>query len=74
MGRVAGIIAHEINNPLESVTNTFYLLREHPSLDDTDSLRAIYAKLGEEELARVSHYTANPRLLSGIEASCEVSS
>ncbi len=26
MGRVAGIIAHEINNPLEAITNTFYLL------------------------------------------------
>ena len=32
MGRVAGIIAHEINNPLEAITNTFYLLRDHPSL------------------------------------------
>ena len=31
MGRVAGIIAHEINNPLEAITNTFYLLRYDPS-------------------------------------------
>jgi signal transduction histidine kinase len=54
MGRVAGIIAHEINNPLESVTNTFFLLRDHPSLDDE---ARYYAKLGEEELARVSHIT-----------------
>jgi PAS domain S-box-containing protein len=34
MGRVAGIIAHEINNPLEAITNAFYLLRNHPSLDE----------------------------------------
>ena len=54
MGRVAGIIAHEINNPLESITNTFYLLRDHPSLDEE---ARYYAKLGEEELLRVSHIT-----------------
>jgi PAS domain S-box-containing protein len=54
MGRVAGIIAHEINNPLESITNTFYLLRDHPSLDEE---ARYYARLGEEELLRVSHIT-----------------
>ena len=54
MGRVAGIIAHEINNPLESITNTFYLLRNHPSLDDD---ARYYAQLGEQELLRVSHIT-----------------
>ena len=54
MGRMAGIIAHEINNPLESITNTFYLLRDHPSLDEE---ARYYAKLGEEELHRVAHIT-----------------
>jgi PAS domain S-box-containing protein len=54
MGRVAGIIAHEINNPLEAITNTFYLLRDHPSLDEE---ARYFAKLGEEELSRVSHIT-----------------
>jgi signal transduction histidine kinase len=54
MGRVAGIIAHEINNPLEAITNTFYLLRDHPSLDEE---ARYFAKLGEEELHRVSHIT-----------------
>jgi signal transduction histidine kinase len=54
MGRMAGIIAHEINNPLESITNAFYLLRDHPSLDDE---ARYYARLGEEELHRVSHIT-----------------
>jgi PAS domain S-box-containing protein len=54
MGRVAGIIAHEINNPLEAITNTFYLLRDHPSLDDE---ARYYARLGEQELIRVAHIT-----------------
>lgn len=54
MGRVAGIIAHEINNPLEAITNTFYLLRDHPSLDEE---ARYYARLGEEELHRVAHIT-----------------
>ena len=54
MGRVAGIIAHEINNPLESITNTFYLLRDHPSLDEE---ARYYAQLGEQELNRVAHIT-----------------
>jgi PAS domain S-box-containing protein len=54
MGRVAGIIAHEINNPLEAITNAFYLLRDHPSLD-TEA--RYYAQMGEQELLRVSHIT-----------------
>jgi PAS domain S-box-containing protein len=54
MGRVAGIIAHEINNPLEAITNAFYLLRYHPSLDEE---ARYYAQLGEAELARVGHIT-----------------
>lgn len=54
MGRVAGIIAHEINNPLEAITNTFYLLRDHPSLDEE---ARYFARLGEEELLRVAHIT-----------------
>ncbi len=32
-GRLAASIAHEINNPLEAVTNLLYLLRHQPSLD-----------------------------------------
>jgi PAS domain S-box-containing protein len=54
MGRVAGIIAHEINNPLEAITNTFHLLSNHPSLDEE---ARYYAQLGEKELHRVSHIT-----------------
>ena len=54
MGRVAGIIAHEINNPLAAITNLFYLLRNHPSLDEEARHCAI---LAEQELQRVSHIT-----------------
>lgn len=54
MGRVAGIIAHEINNPLEAITNAFYLLRNHASLDEE---ARYYASLAEQELHRVSHIT-----------------
>ena len=54
MGRVAGIIAHEINNPLAAITNTLYLVRNHPSLDDT---ARHFADIAEQELQRVSHIT-----------------
>ncbi|MGA8530123.1 MAG: ATP-binding protein [Acidobacteriaceae bacterium] len=54
MGRVAGIIAHEINNPLEAITNAFYLLRNHPSLDEE---ARYYATMAEQELQRASHIT-----------------
>jgi PAS domain S-box-containing protein len=54
MGKLAGIVAHEINNPLEAITNTFYLLRHHPSLDEE---ARHYAALADQELARVSHIT-----------------
>jgi signal transduction histidine kinase len=54
MGRVAGIIAHEINNPLDTLRNAFYLLRDHPSLDDN---AREYTRIAEEELSRVAHIT-----------------
>ncbi len=54
MGKLAGIVAHEINNPLEAITNAFYLLQDHPSLDEE---ARYYAKLADQELARVSHIT-----------------
>jgi PAS domain S-box-containing protein len=54
MGRLAGIIAHEINNPLEAISNAFYLLRDHPSLDEE---ARYFSRLAEEELRRVAHIT-----------------
>jgi PAS domain S-box-containing protein len=53
-GRLAASIAHEINNPLEAVTNLLYLLRHQPSLDR----EAIgYADLAQQEIARVAQMT-----------------
>jgi PAS domain S-box-containing protein len=54
MGRVAGIIAHEINNPLAAITNLFYLIHNNPSLDENGQQNA---ELAEKELSRVSHIT-----------------
>ena len=54
MGRLAGIIAHEINNPLEAISNAFYLLRDHPSLDEE---ARYYSQVAEQELQRVAHIT-----------------
>jgi PAS domain S-box-containing protein len=50
-GRMAATIAHEINNPLEAVTNLMYLLRSKLTDDEAkDQLAA-----AEEELGRVAH-------------------
>lgn len=53
MGRVAAVLAHEINNPLEAVTNSFYLLRKLP----LDQQGRELLKIAEAELARVNHIT-----------------
>ena len=51
VGRLASSIAHEINNPLESVVNSLYLIRHTSDVDEMKGL----AQIAEEELARVSH-------------------
>ncbi len=53
-GRLAASIAHEINNPLEGVTNLLYLLRHHDSLDDEAKQ---YAEMAQHEVSRVSEIT-----------------
>ena len=53
-GRLAAAIAHEINNPLESLTNLVYLLHRSESLDDT-ALQ--YLGLAQQELQRAAHVT-----------------
>jgi len=50
-GRMAAAIAHEINNPLEAVTNLWYLLGE----EDLSQGGRAYLKTMGEELNRVSH-------------------
>lgn len=51
MGRLAATIAHEINNPLEAVTNLLYLIRTSEGLSRTVEE---YVKRAEEELLRAS--------------------
>jgi signal transduction histidine kinase len=49
-GRLAASIAHEINNPLEAVTNLLYLIRISPTVDQAQK----YLGDAEQELARVA--------------------
>ena len=51
-GRMAASIAHEINNPLESLMNLIYLARQN---SPHNSKAHQYLATAEEELERVSH-------------------
>jgi len=51
-GKMAATIAHEINNPLESVLNLIYLARTNAA--DTEQVVS-YLNTAEEELLRVAH-------------------
>ncbi len=53
-GRLAASIAHEINNPLEAVTNLLYLLHRHSALP-ADARE--YAEAAQHEVARVAEIT-----------------
>jgi PAS domain S-box-containing protein len=50
-GRLAATIAHEINNPLEAVTNLLYLAAHSV---EAESEAAQYLKTAEEELERIT--------------------
>jgi PAS domain S-box-containing protein len=52
VGRLAATIAHEINNPLEAVTNLMYLATHEPDLPDR---LKNYLRSADRELRRVSH-------------------
>jgi two-component system sporulation sensor kinase C len=54
VGRLAASIAHEINNPLESVMNLIYLARQ---ADEGDLMRDYLAQ-ADKELQRVAHITS----------------
>jgi signal transduction histidine kinase len=51
-GRLAATIAHEINNPLESVTNLIFLAKHHPGVP-ADARRDL--ELADQELSRVTY-------------------
>ncbi len=53
-GRLAATLAHEINNPLQAVTNLVTLLGQSPKLDLQERE---YARMAIEELGRVTHLT-----------------
>ena len=50
LGRLAASIAHEINNPLEAITNVLYLLQRHPGVSDEARQ---FVDLAEKEAERV---------------------
>jgi two-component system, NtrC family, sensor kinase len=51
VGRLASTMAHEINNPLQSMTNLLYMAESSGERSDQLS----YLKQSQDELARVSH-------------------
>jgi signal transduction histidine kinase len=53
VGRLAASIAHEINNPLEAVTNLIYLARKDAGSDEVRD----YLEMAERELRRVAVIT-----------------
>lgn len=53
VGQLASSIAHEINGPLESITNLLYLIQHANEMSEVQE----YALLAQSELARVSEIT-----------------
>jgi len=49
-GRLAAVVAHEINNPLEAITNLLYLARRDPARQDG------YLEQAEKEVERVAEF------------------
>jgi signal transduction histidine kinase len=53
VGRLASTMAHEINNPLEAVTNLIYLARKETAQEDVRD----YLRTADEELNRIAYIT-----------------
>lgn len=53
-GRLAAAFAHEINNPLDTLSNLIYILGQSDRLDSNDRE---YLQLAQEELRRAVHVT-----------------
>ena len=54
VGRMAAVLAHEINNPLEGITNILYLVQNTDGLPE--SARE-YLRMADGELKRIAHVT-----------------
>jgi two-component system NtrC family sensor kinase len=54
VGRMAAVLAHEINNPLEAVTNILYLAQVTAGVPD-ETLQ--YLQMADAELKRIAHIT-----------------
>jgi PAS domain S-box-containing protein len=52
-GRLAASVAHEVNNPLEGLTNLVYIARRS---DNIDEIRQLLSQ-AEDELGRIAHIT-----------------
>jgi signal transduction histidine kinase len=52
-GRLAASVAHEVNNPLEGLTNLVYIARRSDQLDEVRQLLT----QAEDELSRIAHIT-----------------
>ncbi|NYF51692.1 ATP-binding protein [Tunturiibacter gelidoferens] len=52
-GRLAASVAHEVNNPLEGLTNLVYIARRS---DELDEIRHLLSQ-AESELGRIAHIT-----------------
>ena len=63
-GRMAAAIAHEINNPLESLINLIFLARQESAVEGK-AYR--YLLTAEEELERVSTWPARRWATTGIQ-------
>lgn len=53
-GRLAASIAHEINNPLEAITNLLFLMRNYTTLDE-QALN--YVSMADHEVRRIAEIT-----------------
>jgi two-component system NtrC family sensor kinase len=54
VGRMAAVLAHEINNPLESVTNLLFIAQTSPGLPEP---ARGYLEIADGELKRIAHIT-----------------